>query len=351
MIKNIDATQDSAVVALTQTLVQIPSENPTRDEVALGQYIAELLQANDIETEVQPVDGQRANVIGRLRGAGGPPLVLLAHLDTVPIGDSANWHYDPFGGEVVAGNLYGRGSCDMKGGMAAAILTMLRLKQAKLKLSGDLVLACTIDEETAPMLGSHALGHAKMFGPEAYLLTMEPTSCKLNVAHKGAFWYEATFTGKAAHAANPEFGADANRALAEAITGWYAANEAWQNQYPHALLGSPTLVVSVVAGVFKTNVVSEFCRAEIDMRVPPPLNETHTYALLAEVGTRVAQRFGVEFSLKPLSEPRPPVECDLQSPLIAAFDKAYQQVTGQLAEHLGFLAYTVNGSERSASEV
>lgn len=339
-MKNIDPTQDSAVVELTQALVQIPSENPARDEVALGEYVADLLRSHAIETQVIPVEGARANVIGRLPGAGGPPLVLIAHLDTVPIGERTNWKHDPFGGEIADGKLYGRGSCDMKSGMAAAILTLLRLKRDNVKLSGDLVLACTIDEETALMLGSHALGEDKSFGPDAYLLTMEPTSCKLNVAHKGAFWYEVSFTGKAAHAANPQFGADANRAMAEAISGWYAANEKLQTKYDHPLLGSPTLVVSVVQGGFKTNVVSEFCRVEIDCRIPPPMSGAEVKQLLEGVAAPIATKFGVEFNVRPLSEARPPVECDIHSPLIKAFDAAYQQVTGQPAEHLGFLAYT-----------
>lgn len=336
---NIDVSRDEAVVELTQELVRIPSENPTRDEIELGKYIAELLKAHDIETEVQPVQGERANVIGRLRGAGGPPLVLIAHLDTVPIGDKSKWTHNPFGGEIVDGKLYGRGSCDMKSGTAAAIITLLRLKQENVKLSGDLILACTIDEETATMHGSHALGTDKAYD-NAYLLTMEPTECKLNVAHKGAFWYEASFTGKAAHAANPQIGADANRAMAEAILGWYEGSEKWSSQYQHPLLGSPTLIVSVINGGFKTNVVSEFCRAEIDCRVPPPVNGEIVQKMLEEVAAPIAKKYGVEFNVKPMSEPRPPVECNENSPLVKAFDVAYQQVTGHPAEHLGFLAYT-----------
>jgi succinyl-diaminopimelate desuccinylase len=335
----------NAVVELTQNLVRIPSENPTGDEVALGRYVFSWLVGNGIETELRPVEGERGNVIGRVRGGDGPPLVLIAHLDTVPIGDRSKWQHDPFGGEFEDGKIYGRGACDMKGGLAAAMLTLAKVQQAvnaeNLKLSGDLVLACTIDEEESFMKGSTALGQEKAFGPEAYLLTMEPTNCQLNIAHKGAFWYEASFFGKGAHAANPEVGRDANRAMAEAVTGWYARMEQVRAELPpHPLLGSPTLIVSRLEGGIKTNVVSEYCRAEIDMRIPPPMTVAQVEALVTDVAKQAAAKHRVEYQVQAMTALRPPVECRADSPLLSAFDHAYKTVTGQTAEHLGFMAYT-----------
>jgi succinyl-diaminopimelate desuccinylase len=339
------AEPDSAVVELTQALVRIPSENPVGDEVAVSRFIIDWLQNNGIEAELRPVEGQRANVIGRVRGNGGPPLVYIAHMDTVPVGDQSKWQHDPFGGEIVDGKLYGRGSCDMKSGTAAAMLALANIERAVreegLKLSGDLVLACTVDEEASFMKGSNALGEEKVFGPDAYLLTMEPTGCELNVAHKGAFWYEVKFFGQGAHAANPQIGRDANRAMAEAVSGWYAGMEKIAAEMPeHPLLGRPTLIVSRLEGGVKTNIVSEYCRAEIDMRVPPPMTVEDVDKLVRGVAEQAAARYGVTCEVGPMSALRPPVECRADSPLLAAFDRAYQSVTGQEAEHLGFLAYT-----------
>lgn len=331
-----------ASIELTQALVRIPSENPTGDEVAIGRYIAEWLRAHNIETEVRLVEGERANVLGRVRGGGGPPLVLIAHLDTVPIGDPQKWQHDPFGGEINEGQLYGRGSCDMKSGTAAAMIALARIKERGLPLSGDLLLACTVDEEEAYMKGSHALGREQAVPSNAYLLTMEPTSCQLNTAQKGAYWFEVTFLGRGAHAANPQIGADANRAMAEAIVGWYAAAEELKEKLgaPHPLLGYPTLVVSRLEGGVKTNIVSEICRCEIDMRVPPPFGGPDVRELIEGVAHKVAAKFGVKAVVRHQSADRPPVECQEGSPLLAAFDRAYEQVTGQPAAHLGFLAYT-----------
>ncbi len=339
------AGEQPPIVPLTQALVRIPSENPSGDEVALSRFVAGWLEANNIEAELRPVEGERANLIGRVRGNGGPPLVLIAHLDTVPIGDASKWQHDPFGGEIQDGKLYGRGACDMKGGLAAAMLTLAKIQRAiqeeNLILSGDLVLACTIDEEEAFMKGSTAIGEEQLFGSEAYLLTMEPTNCELNIAHKGAYWYEVFFYGQGAHAANPQFGLDANRAMAEAVLGWYAQMEKMAFEVkPHPLLGLPTLVVSRLEGGVKTNIVSEICRAEVDMRIPPPFTTADVENLLDEVARQVAAKYKVRYEIKPMTALRPPVECRPDSPLLSAFDRAYQKITGQKAEHKGFVGYT-----------
>jgi succinyl-diaminopimelate desuccinylase len=161
------------------------------------------------------------------------------------------------------------------------------------------------------------------------------------VAHKGAFWYEVTFFGKGAHAANPQIGIDANRAMAEAIIGWYRrAEQIAAELSPHPLLGLPTLVVSRVQGGVKTNVVSEYCRAEIDIRIPPPMTLIEVVTLIQEVVQEVETRYNVTSKIRPMSAQRPPVECNPASLLLAAFDRAYKSITGQEAEHLGFQGYT-----------
>ncbi len=337
-----DIFSPTAAIELTQKLVQIPSENPTGDEIAVGRYIAEWLREHDIETEVRPVEGERANILGRVRGAGGPPLIFLAHLDTVPIGERQKWKHDPFGAEIEGEYMYGRGSCDMKSGTAAAMIALARIKQSGRRLNGDLVLACTIDEEEAFMKGSTALGKEKAVPSDAYMLTMEPTGCQLNTAQKGAFWFEVTFLGRGAHAANPQIGADANKAMAHAILGWYDAAEKLGNSMgkPHPLLGRPTLIVSRLQGGVKTNIVSEICRCEIDIRIPPPFKGEDARRLVEEVAKAAAEKVGVSYKVVNQSAERPPAECPAGSPLLGAFDKAYEKVTAKTAAHLGFLAYT-----------
>ena len=335
-----DIFSPTAAVSLTQTLVQIPSENPNGDEIVVGQFVASWLEQHDIETSILPVEGERANILGRLRGAGGPPLVLLAHLDTVPIGDRQKWQHDPFGAEVEGDWLYGRGSADMKSGLAVAMIVMARLKQLGLPLSGDLVLAGTVDEEAAFMKGAHAL--SSIIPANAYLAALEPTGCQLNIAHKGCYWFEVTMRGRAAHAANPTIGADANRAMAEAMLGWYSGMEEIRQQPNafHPLLGAPTLVVSKLQGGFMTNIVSELCHCEMDVRIPPPFQSEQINQLIETVARQAAALYGVEVDIQYSAADQPPVECPPDSPLVTAFAAAYQNITGQVAEPQGFLGYT-----------
>lgn len=330
------------VVELTQTLVRIPSENPIGDEVAVAEYISYWLKTHGIGVETQAVDNKRFNVFGKLKGEGSsPPLVYLAHMDTVPIGERERWTHDPFGGEIVDGKLYGRCSCDMKGGTAGAMIALKRLLDSGAELSGDVILACTVDEESG-MTGSSAMALEKDKWAEAYLLTMEPTDCKLNVAHKGAFWFQAIMRGRGAHAANPQFGADANRAMAKAMLAWYELTEKTLKKElkEHPLLGYPTLIVSKIDGGVKTNIVSEYCHAEMDMRVPPTIEAKQIIEYVEGIGKQAAAEYGVSFELIVPKELRLPVECRADSPLISAFDRAYQGVTSQAAVHEGFLAYT-----------
>jgi succinyl-diaminopimelate desuccinylase len=330
------------VVELTQSLVRIPSENPTGDETALADYMKTWMEAAGLEVEVQPVEGKRSNVIGRLKGSGDSmPLVYMAHMDTVPTGDKSKWQHDPFAAEIEAEKIFGRGTCDMKGGAAAAMIAIRRIIQGGHILKGDLVLACTVDEEDT-MKGIHRMGQAHTFGENAYLLAMEPTDLKFNVAQKGAYWFRIKMLGRGAHAANPQFGADANRAMAEAMLGWYElADRILPSRYQaHPLLGYPSLVVSKLQGGVKTNIVSEICNSEIDMRMPPGFNYEELFTLITEVGQKAGEKYGVTFEILVPSVLRHPVECEAGSPLIAAFEKAYHAVTGTEAVKEGFLAYT-----------
>ena len=330
------------VVELTSELVRTPSENPTGNEAAMSEYMVGWMEKVGMEVQILPGENKRANVIGRLRGAGeSMPLVYMAHMDSVPIGERDKWNYDPFGAEIKNGYHYGRGACDMKGGTAAAMIAIQRIKDSGAKLRGDLVLACTVDEETT-MKGISHIGRIHALDENAYLLAMEPTNCTLNVAHKGVYWFTIKMKGRGAHAANPQFGADANQAMAEAMLGWY---ELAEKIFPaklkaHPLLGLPSLIVSKLQGGVKTNIVSEICNAEIDMRVPPIISSDEIISYLEEIGHKAAEKYGVSFELTTPTELRHPVECRPDSPLLKAFERAYTTVTGNAPEKQGFLAYT-----------
>lgn len=143
-------------ILLTQKLVQIPSENPAGSEKDCATYVERWLrEIEDVDVSVQHVEEGRTNVIAKRTGSDPSlrPLVILAHMDTVPV--EGKWTFDPFAGEIANGKLYGRGACDMKSGLAAA---MTALKQCTTQTNRrDLYVIATVDEEGPFMKGACAL--------------------------------------------------------------------------------------------------------------------------------------------------------------------------------------------------
>lgn len=140
-------TSATESVELTQELVRIASENPSGAEDAVSGYVAEWLQKlPHVTVQQYQVEPGRSNVVARLgRGGAADAPAFIAHMDTVPVGDG--WTVDPFGGEIRDGKLYGRGSCDMKAGLAAAMVALVNVAQSGASLNRDLLLCATVDEE------------------------------------------------------------------------------------------------------------------------------------------------------------------------------------------------------------
>lgn len=201
-----------AMTAFLLDLVRTPSQ--TGDEGAVQALIADRFRAEGLETAIWEPDVAaladwaehvtavvdyrgRPNVVGRQPGAGGGrSLILCAHIDTVEVGDRAQWVHDPFG-EVVDGVLYGRGSCDMKGGLATNLFALLALREAGLAPLGDVTLHSVISEEDG---GAGALA-AVLRGPGADgAIITEPTGRAIIPAQGGSLMFRITLTGRSAHA-------------------------------------------------------------------------------------------------------------------------------------------------------
>ena len=163
-----DAARDE-VVELTRALVRIPSVNtgvmPTGDEAPAIELLREKLAAEGITAGVFESAPNRANLVARLEGNGSAKsLMLMGHVDVVPVEDEAQWTYPPFSAEIADGRIWGRGAADMKGAVAASTMAMILLKRAGVSLRGDLVLAAGADEETG---GEYGFGWLAKHHPDA----------------------------------------------------------------------------------------------------------------------------------------------------------------------------------------
>ena len=185
----------------------------------------------------------RANVVARWRGSGGEPALLFnGHLDTVPV-EREQWRHDPHAAVVEGDVLHGRGTVDMKGGVAALAMACATLARAGVRLQRDLIFAGTAGEEV-DCCGSQRLAAGDL-GPVGALVVGEPTRLQVVTAHKGALWLEIATSGRAAHGSMPEQGRNAIAGMCRIIDRLQAYRPAHR---PHPLLGPPTVNLGTIRG-------------------------------------------------------------------------------------------------------
>jgi succinyl-diaminopimelate desuccinylase len=256
-----------------------------------------------------------------------PALCLIGHLDVVPVGD-APWSVDPFGGELAGDRLYGRGSSDMKSGVAAILVTVEELAGRWEGAEASVEVVLTFGEE-AGCDGAKALVRSDLLGTAGAVLVAEPTANQPRIAHKGVLWLRAETSGQLAHGSAPQLGRNAIYPLAEGV----ARLAGFDFGVPdHPLLGGPTLIVGTFHGGANVNSVPDRAVAEIDVRTTPGLHdEVLIAALQDEVGPAV--------SLAPILQ-LPPVETDAGHPWVAELCDVLAPLLGSRPEPAGMAPFT-----------
>lgn len=272
-------------VELTRELVRIDTINPTSVERPAAEHLARLLEAGGFAVSRHEFAPGRTSLVARHGPGTRPALCFAGHIDTVPLG-AAPWTRQPFGAEIADGKLYGRGSSDMKSGVAAFVCAALDV--ARTDPRAELLLAVVAGEETG-CEGSALLARtAGALGPAGALLVAEPTGNAPLVGHKGALWLEARTRGVTAHGSMPERGVNAIYRAARAIS----ALEGFRFDVPaDPLLGGATLNVGTVGGGLNVNSVPDAAAFTIDVRTIPALaNEAARSALAGAMGPDVQLR-------------------------------------------------------------
>ncbi|PYE53776.1 ArgE/DapE family deacylase [Deinococcus yavapaiensis] len=250
---------------LLAALVRIDSTNPALvpgapGERRIARFVAEWLAAHDIEAELDESTEGRPSVIATVKGTGGGrSLILCAHLDTV----GTEGMPDPFDPTTRDGRMYGRGTYDMKGGLAACLLALLDAKNAKLR--GDVILTAVADEEHAS-LGMQSV--LQRVTADAAIVT-EPTELDVCIAHKGFTWHEITTFGRAAHGSRPDLGVDAITHMGRVLAGLESLGRALTTREPHPLLGHASLHASLIHGGQELSSYPERCTLLIERRTLP----------------------------------------------------------------------------------
>jgi len=312
------------LVDLCVRLVRAKSENPPGDTQAAATVAAAILDAvTGAEVELVTAERPIVNVVARLKGNGpGRRLVFNGHLDTFPIGDPSRWTVDPLAGVQKNGRLYGRGVCDMKGGIACSLLAFLLLAERRESWRGEVVVTLAGDEETMGARGTaflldtvpHAAGDAMISGDAGSPLV-------LRFGEKGMIWLEVTAAGRPAHGAHVHVGDNAIERLMEALSRLMAlervpartpaaimaairrsrvASERLSGAGEAKVLKSVTVNCGVVAGGSSANLVPAEARAGLDIRLPVGVT-------VAGIEARIAKAFrsldGIDYRITRRFEP------------------------------------------------
>jgi succinyl-diaminopimelate desuccinylase len=339
--------------AFTAEMVRIPTVNPPGEAYEdCARFIGERLARFGFEVEYLAAEGRpehtaahpRLNVMGRRAGHGRGPLVHLnGHFDVVPAG--RGWTVEPFGGLVRDGRVYGRGTGDMKAGIASALYAAEAIRRAGVRLPGVVELSGTVDEESGGFAGVAYLAERKRIaaGRTDYVIIPEPHGPdRICVGHRGAYWFEVTTEGRIAHGSMPFLGVSAIEHMGTLL-------EAIRSELKPALAarvtGMPvdppgarhaTINVNAVEGGqsredVQTPCVADGCRAVFDRRFLPEEGFEGVRAEIALLLERTAARTpGLRYQLKDLMVVHP-TRAPEDSPLIAALDRQIRAVMGRPA--------------------
>lgn len=336
---------------LAQELVRIDSSDPGAYEGEIEHFIKGLIEQQLAQldspvldavqiAELEVLPGRR-NLMVTVPGLSDEPrLVYICHMDTVTLGDGWDAGIPPLGAIVRDDKLYGRGACDMKGGLACAIAALVHTLE---RVAADgalprrgLSLICSVDEEDF-MRGPEAAIDAGWVGSREWALDTEPTDGQIQAAHKGRTWFEIEMTGVTAHASQPWKGADAVAAMAEVV---YALRHAFAALPVHNELGQSTITFGQIEGGYRPYVVPDHAKVWVDMRLAPP---TDTAAATRMVEQAIA---GAEAAVPgchgsyTVTGDRPAIERDPSSPLLAALKRAADDATNADTTVGFFTGYT-----------
>ncbi len=319
-----------------QALVRIPSvydpSVPDGNERDAAHYVTRLLNEWCIPYRSREVAPERPNIVAEIMGTRpGPLLIFEGHTDVVTAGDRAAWTVDPFGGEIRNGRLYGRGACDMKGGLAAMLFAARAIRDSGSAFAGTIRLAVLADEEGL-MRGAKAFVADGELDGAAAAIICEPEGDRVCIAQKGAIRLRVTLTGKMAHGAMPEEGANPIAALGLVVNRCRMLEREIQSEHPpHPLLGAFYLTPTVaLAGEREQgNVIPSNAELLLDIRTAP----TNDHSLIIDrVTTAICSAASAVDGVTCLVEVidnRPATETDPTDPVVRAVMAAHQAETGE----------------------
>lgn len=311
------------MLKLLENLIKIPSVNPhltddPSNEMALAYFVKDWLIQHGIKARIEEIASNRPNVYAEV-GEGRPTLCFCAHLDTVGVKEMT---IPPFIPTIEGGKMYGRGSADMKGGLAAVMMAASKL--AKQSIRGKLILALVCDEEYASIGAEDFVKRHKV---DACILT-EPSDLKLVVAHKGFMLGTISTKGTSAHGSRWDLGESAITKMGPILTQLEAFDKAVLRQRTDPLVGPASMHVSLIQGGSGVSTYASECTLHLERRTLP-------CEKLHDIQKELAEVAPIDWYMC-----RPPFACDPQEKIAASVKAAFRQVMGREVETTGWGVWT-----------
>jgi acetylornithine deacetylase len=323
-------------LTLLRDLVAIDSVNPSlvpgaKGEGVAAEAVAAHMRKLGLDVHLQEAAPGRPNVIGVLDGSSpGRSLMFCGHIDTVGVEGMRS----PFDPREIDGRLYGRGSQDMKGGIAAMIDAARVASQRGLR-AGRLIVAVVVDEEYES-IGADAL--VREWSADAAVVT-EPTDLQIGVAHKGFAWLEIETRGRAAHGSRPADGVDAIVRMGRVLGQLEALDRQLQARSPHLKLGVASLHASIITGGRELSSYPDSCRLQMERRTIPGESDSTPEEEVRSCLERLRSEDATFDSIARVGFARPPYEIAEDHPVPEALARA-ARATGVNAARVGMSFWT-----------
>jgi succinyl-diaminopimelate desuccinylase len=349
-------TAAGEIVDFTAEMIRVPTINPPGEAYGeCARLIGNKLADCGFDVEYLAAEGRpehtaahpRINVVGFRRGrALRPAIHLNGHLDVVPTG--TGWTVDPFAGIVRDGRIYGRGACDMKAGLAAAVYAAEAIRRAGIELTGSVEISGTVDEESGGFAGVAWLAHHRRLTADRidYVIIPEPLYVdRICVGHRGVYWFEIETHGRIAHGSMPFLGINAvdhmslildriRRELIPALTARTTDMPVVPEGARHATLNINGIMGGQPVDGIQTPCVADVCRAVFDRRFLLEEGFEKTKSEISRLLERAAAATpSLDYALRDLMVVHP-VRTPEGSPLVASLERSVQQVLGRPAGYV-----------------
>lgn len=331
-----DWVSEEELVHILQNLIRIRTTLPRGDEMDCAKYVMSLFSPYDVGIKLLDHGANRASLRVTLPGSDDDRvLAIVGHMDTLGVDDPDSWTRSPFGADVEGRRIYGKGTINVKGGLASMIASGLAMARSGKRPPHSVNLCFSADEEMDGT-GAGALLKSGLLDGVDELIVVEPTSLNLGMAGKGAIWLKVAMQGRRSHSATPDRGVNAIDKFMEFA---YNLRGLFSEESPHRLLGHSTCTVTELHGGSDPNVVPFKAEGILDVRIVPSVEQEELMASMRDIASTMESTYPpLKISIQAFNV-QAPVGMSSSSPMIKRLKGIFQSLSMR-PEEIGIHPFT-----------